>query len=385
MDIVYLDNSATTMPCKESAEAVKIALSEDYFNPSAVYSGGVSVYKKIEEYRSYIAKTLGAKSEEITFTSGGSESTNTAIMSAAHSSRKHTIITSMMEHHATLNTVAYLKSRGYNVKYLKPDKNGVISEKQVSEALDEDTFLVSLMHVNNEIGSVNDIHSIACTIKNYDENIIFHVDAVQSYLKEPLNVRDFKVDFLSISGHKIHALKGIGIMYHRSGIHVKPLIYGGGQEQGVRSGTENVPGIYSLGEAVKKGYLNFESNVKHMQNLRKYLKDLITSKIHDINVISPENGVCHILNVSFHNVRGEVLLHALEEKHIYVSTGSACSSKKSSSHVLTALNLSDAVKDGAIRFSLSEYNTYEEIHYAVEELELCVEKIREIMNLRGKR
>lgn len=381
---VYLDNSATTKPHPQVCEAVQRALTEEFYNPSSIYDGGVEVSRKIEEYREVIAQSLGAKTKEILFTSGGTESINMALFSLKRSRKKH-IITSSIEHSATLETLKKMEEEGFDVTYLKPLKNGVIEPEQVLEAMREDTCLISLMAVNNEVGSITDVTEIARRVKRIRGDVVIHVDAVQAYLKQKISLYEGVIDFLSISGHKIHGPKGVGVLYHREGAVLKPLLFGGGQEGGYRSGTMNTPAIYGIGEAVRASYANLEKNIVKMREMRDYLKDRILKEIEKVELISPEDGVCHILNLSFLGLRGEILLHSLEKEGIYVSTGSACSSKKSYSHVLNALELPREVKEGVIRFSFSEEVEKEELDFVVERLKENVKMIRTIMKFgRGK-
>lgn len=380
---IYLDNSATTRPYEEVVEEMKEALTQGFYNPSSVYDGGVDISRKIEGYRSFIADTLGCKPKEILFTSGGSESINTAIFSLKNSRKKH-IITSMAEHSATLEAMRKMEKQSFEVTYLRPFKDGSIKVQQVMDALREDTCLVSLMAVNNEIGSVTDVIGIAKEVKRKREDVLIHVDAVQAYLKQPLKLYDKVIDFLSISAHKIHGPKGVGLLYHREEALLLPLIVGGGQEGGYRSGTLNTPGIYGMGKAIELFYPNLQENTEKIQRRKEELRDKILEEIDSVQILSPEDGVCHILNLSFTGIRGEILLHSLEKEGIYVSTGSACSSKKSYSHVLNALELSREVKEGVIRFSLSEETTEEEIDRVVDALKKNVTMIRRIMKM-GKK
>lgn len=376
---IYLDNSATTKPYPKVCESMVRAMEEDYYNPSSIYRDGVLVQKKIERYREYVANTLKCSSKEILFTSGGTESINTAIFSVKKSKKKH-IITSMIEHPATLQAMKKMEELGFDVTYIKPLKNGCVTADEVLKFITENTCLVSLMAVNNELGSKTDVVKIATQVKKTNPNIIVHIDAVQAYLKLKLFVNENVIDFLSASGHKIHGPKGIGILYHRNGVKLSPHIVGGGQEMNFRSGTENVPGIFGLGTAVEEFYPHMDDKIKYIQTVKEYLKDNLVKKIPYIKILSPQDSVCHILNVSFLGVRGEVLLHSLESEGICVSTGSACSSKKAGSHVLGALEFTKQEKDGAIRFSLSEYNTIEEMDIVVKALEKNVNMIRTVMN-----
>ncbi len=375
---IYLDNSATTKPYLQTCEAITSALREQYYNPSAIYERGIVVSKKIEEYRRYIASTLGCEDKEITFTSGGTESINTAIASVSSSRKKH-IVTSMVEHPATLEAMKKMEENGFVVTYLKPTKEGSITTEQVLENLREDTALISLMAVNNELGSKTDFMAIAKAVKRNNPQILIHIDAVQAYLKEPISLCEGVIDFLSASGHKIHAPKGVGFLYHRMGVKLPAYIVGGGQEKNFRSGTENVPGIYGMGEAIKTFYPQMNEKLKQIENTKDYLKNRIVEEIDKVIILSPEDSVCHILNMSFIGLRGEILLHSLEAKGIYVSTGSACSSKKAGSHVLNAVGFKKEEKEGAIRFSFSEENSIEEMERVVTVLKENVNEIRTIM------
>lgn len=375
----YLDNSATTKPYKEVVDEMVLALTKDFENPSAAYRRGLEVELKIKKIRTNIAKTIGAKEKSIIFTSGGTESNNAIIRSVAslNKKRKNHIITSAIEHPAVLNTVKSLESDGFEITVLDVDKNGRVDIKQLKNSLNERTCLVSIMFVNNEIGIVEPIEDIGKIIKEYDKEIFFHVDAVQGYGKLKIDVDKLKVDFLSVSGHKIHGPKGIGFMYIRDENKFSPLITGGGQEFNIRPGTENVPGIFGIGKAVEILFADLDENICKMKGVRDYLYNQLKENIDGIHLNTDlNNSVCHVLNVSFEDIRGEVLLHYLEGDGICVSTGSACSSKKKGSHVLNAIGLSPELIDGAIRFSVSEFTTAEEIDYAVEKIKSYVEIIR---------
>ncbi|SFE54867.1 cysteine desulfurase family protein [Peptostreptococcus sp. D1] len=375
----YLDNSATTKPYKEVVAEMVLALTKDFENPSSAYRRGLEVELKIKNIRKSIAKTIGAKEKSIIFTSGGTESNNAIIRSVAslNKKRKKHIITSAIEHPAVLNTVKSLESEGFEITALSVDKNGRVDIEQLKSSLNEKTCLVSIMLVNNEIGIVEPIEEIGKIIKEYDKEIFFHVDAVQGYGKLKIDVDKLKVDFLSVSGHKIHGPKGIGFMYIRDENKFNPLITGGGQEFNIRPGTENVPGIFGIGKAVEILFADLDKNIDKMKSVRDYLYNQLKENIDGIHLNTDlSNSVCHILNVSIEAIRGEVLLHYLEGDGICISTGSACSSKKKGSHVLNAIGLSSELIDGAIRFSVSEFTTAEEIDYTVEKIKNYVEIIR---------
>ena len=381
---IYLDNSATTRPYNEVIDKMMLALSEDYGNPSSVHRKGVIVEKNIRNIRKEIAKSLGAKEKEIFFTSGGTESNNTVIKGIAHrdrKSKKH-FVTTKIEHPSVLSAFKDLENEGHEVTYLDVNDKGVIDVEEFKKSIKENTILVSIMHVNNEIGSIQPIEEIGKYLSKLSNKIYFHVDGVQSFGKIDFKISKCCVDVFSVSGHKIHGPKGIGFLYLKENTKIRPLIVGGGQEGDFRSGTENVPGIYGLGEAVRLAHSNLKTNIERITQLRDLLKQELISNITDIKINSSEEGVCHILNVSFLGTKGEILLHYLEGQDVYVSTGSACSSKKKGSHVLSAIGLNDKEIDSAIRFSLSTMNTKEDIIKVVQIVKSCVEDIRDIINKR---
>ena len=381
---IYLDNSATTKPYKEVVDKMVLALTTQYGNPSSIYKKGIEVEREIKEIRRNIARSLGAKETEIYFTSGGTECNNTIIRSVANLNKKtkNHIISTVIEHPSVLNTLKDLEADGFEVTYLPVGKDGKISLEDLKNAIKKETILVSVMHVNNEIGTIQPIEEIGKYLKSLDEKVYFHVDGVQSYAKIKFRPSRYNIDFMSVSGHKLHGPKGIGFMYVKENNRIKPLLTGGGQEIGIRSGTENVPGIYGIGEAVRILNQDLERTIDKIRGLRDLLKEEILSNIDNVKINSPEDGVCHVLNVSFRGVRGEVLLHYLEQKEIYVSTGSACSSKKKGSHVLNAIGLTPDEIEGAIRFSLSDLNTKEEIMKTVEVLKESVSDLRMIIGRR---
>lgn len=381
---IYLDNSATTKPYQEVVDKMVLALTTQYGNPSSIHKKGIEVEREIKEIRRNIARSLGAKENEIYFTSGGTECNNTIIRSVARlnkKTKKH-IISTVIEHPSVLDTLKDLESEGFEVTYLPVDKDGKISIEDLKNAIKKETILVSIMHVNNEIGTIQPIEEIGKYLKSLDEKIYLHVDAVQSYAKIKFRPSRYNIDFMSVSGHKLHGPKGIGFMYVKENNRIKPLLTGGGQEIGIRSGTENVPGIYGIGEAVKVINKDLEGTIDKIRELRDLLKEEILANIDDVKINTPEDGVCHVLNVSFRGVRGEVLLHYLEQKEIYVSTGSACSSKKKGSHVLNAIGLTPEEIEGAIRFSLSDLNTKEEILETIKVLKESVSDLRMIIGRR---
>lgn len=381
MDI-YLDNSSTTKPYPQVVDKMVQALEVNYANPSAAHSKGVEVEKEIKNIRQTIARSVGANDKEIYFTSGGTESNNTVIRGVAYlnKKRKSHIISTNIEHPSVLNTLKDLEDDGFEVTYLKVGKNGVIDFEEFKKAIKPTTCLVTIMHVNNETGSIQPIKEIGKYLKSLEEKIYFHVDAIQSFGKIGFKPSKYSIDFMSVSGHKFHGPKGIGFMYVKSNSRLKPILFGGGQESGVRSGTENVPGIYGIGKAVEVLFKDLNGNIEKINSLKELLKKEILENIGNVKVNSPEDGVCHILNVSFIGAKGEVLLHYLEQKGVYVSTGSACSAKKKGSYVLNAIGLTPKEVEGTIRFSLSDLNTEAEILEAAKIIKESVDDLRSIMN-----
>ena len=368
---VYLDNAATTKPRKEVVEAILKSLEEQYGNPSSLHKKGVEVEKEIKRIRRIVAKALGCTDQEMIFTSSGTEANNLAIrgISDAYKRSGNHIITSKIEHKSVLNTFSELEKIGFEVTYLDVDNKGFISIEQLENAINNNTILVSIMYVNNEIGSIQPIEKISKIIKAKNPKTLFHVDGVQAFGKMKINLKDINIDSFSISGHKIHGPKGIGALYIRKGTKINPLLTGGSQEMGIRSGTENVPGIYGLGEAVRLFMEEQDKNINYLKNLRDYFIDRFISQVEGIHIISETNDhfAPHIINISFPGVRSEIMLHSLEQDGIYVSSGSACSSKrKGYSHVLEAVNMKDNLIDSALRFSLSYTTTKDEIDYAIE-------------------
>ncbi len=384
---VYLDNSATTKPYKEViAETVKY-MEIHYGNPSSLHRMGMTAEKALKDARKSAAASLGAKEEEIYFTSGGTEADNMALFGAvqARKRRGNKIITSQIEHPAILESCRKLEESGFRVEYLTVDPNGMIDMQALESAMDDQTILVTIMQVNNEVGSIQPISQIS-ELKNRIGNklgteILLHTDAVQSLGKLPIEISG--IDLLSVSGHKIHGPKGVGALYVRKGLNVLPYLFGGGQERGLRSGTENVPAIAGFGIAAEISRKNLTKRMESIKTLKMYLTEGIRTEIPDIRFNSTEEGSSSILNVSFLGVRGEVLLHTLEQSEIYVSTGSACSSnKKGQSHVLKAMDRSDKEIEGAIRFSFCEFNTTEELDYVLVQLKNSVQKYRKLGSFR---
>lgn len=373
--MIYFDNAATTKALDEVAEKVKYMLLDNYGNPSSQSMMGVNSEREIIESRKVMANSINALPEEIYYTSGGTESDNWAVFGTAKGyirSGKH-MITTAIEHPAILMPMKELEKQGWEITILDVDDKGYINIDDLKSAVREDTVLVSTILINNETGTIQNAAEISKAIKSVNPDTLYHVDAVQAFGKYPIDVKKMGIDMLSMSGHKIHGPKGIGIFYMKKGLKVKPIIYGGGHERGQRSGTENAPSIVGLAEAVKIGLKEQEKAKENVMAVKKTLAEGILRDIPKTHINGPsiEEASPYVLNISFNGVRSEVLLHALEEKEIYVSAGSACNSKnKGSSSVLAALGLSETRIEGAIRFSFCRYNT-------VEEAEECLEVLKE--------
>lgn len=376
---VYLDNSATTRPYDEVAEYMNYINKFIYGNPSSLHKKGIEAEKMMKKARQSIADTLGASPKEIFFTSGGTESNNLAIIGylRANPRKGKHVITSKIEHPSVLEVFKFLEENGYNVDYIDVDKNGIIDLEMLKKKISKETALISIMYVNNEIGSIQPIDEIVKIRNTCNKETVFHVDGVQAFGKFKINPAKSGIDLLTISSHKIHGPKGVGALYVNEKVRIKPIIFGGGQETLIRSGTENLAGICGFGLACEICNENINANWSKVLEINKYFRNKLKENIKDIIIISPEDASPYILNVSFKNIKGEVLLHHLEEKEIYISTGSACSSRKSKrSHVLQAMGLSGDIIDGSVRFSFSEINTLEEIDYTVDALKEIIPKIR---------
>ena len=368
MSQYYFDNSATTKPCEDAVEAIKNA-AEVYGNPSSLHKLGILAENILKSSRKTIAASLGCDEKNIYFTSGGTESNNIAIIGTAYRKQsigKH-IVTTKTEHPSVLNAFEFLESQGWSVTYLDVDSNGVISLSQLKECLTPKTVLVSMAHVNNEIGSIQPIDEVGAIIKNNSPRCSFHVDCVQSYLKIPLNLKRAGVSLASFSAHKVHGFKGSGALYVADGTNVDNVNYGGGQERGLRNGTENVAGIAAFAAAVTHNRkLISRGGFDTLNELHNKLFDAFEA-MDDVSIMCDrEHCAPHIISVSAKNVRGEVLLHTLESKDIYVSTGSACSShKRNMSHVLKARGTSADVAQGVIRISLSLDTNADDVEHLI--------------------
>lgn len=377
---VYLDNSATTKVLDSVKEIMIQTMEVDYGNPSSLHMEGVRAEQYLKQAKSTIAKLLKIEEKELVFTSGGTEANNLAIIGTARANKRdgNHIISSMIEHPSVLNTMKYLEGEGFLVTYLPVDKNGIIDPKDLEEALSEDTILVSIMYVNNEIGSVQKIEELTAVVKKKNPKILFHVDAIQAFGKRKIYPKRQGIDLLSVSGHKFHGPKGIGFLYIDQKVKISPIIYGGDQERGVRSGTENVPGIAGIGVAAKEAYESLEVKVEKLYELKEYFaKSILKIEGTKINGIWEKDSAPHILSVSFQGIKSEVLLHALEEKGIYVSSGSACSSNKARiSSTLQGIGVANELLDSTLRFSFSFFTTKEELNYCVEVLEEVLPRLR---------
>lgn len=353
---------------------------EDYGNPSSKHQKGVESEIYVKEAKEIIAKSLKASAKEILFTSGGTESDNTALIGCAMAGKRrgNHIITTKIEHPAILETTGFLQKQGFEITYLNVDKDGIVDLEQLKNALTHETIIVSVMHTNNEIGAVEPLEEIGKIIKSFDKDILFHVDAVQGYGKFNIVPKKANIDLMSVSGHKIHGPKGIGFLYIKEGTKILPYILGGGQQGGMRSGTENVPSIAGIGQAVKMIYENLEADRERMYALKDKLIEGVT-KIDGIKINGKtgDQSAPHIISISVKNVRAEVLLHALEEKGIYVSSGSACASNKNTvSDTLRAIGLEKEFLDSTIRISLSVFNTSDEIEYTIAALTEIIPELR---------
>lgn len=372
----YLDNSATTRCSDRACQLMVDLLTKDYGNPSSLHMKGIEAERFVETAKKKIAKTLRVSEKEIIFTSGGTESNNLAIIGAAMANRRagNHIITTSIEHASVENPMEFLKEQGFDITYLSVDENGIISLEELEEAVTEQTILVSMMQVNNEIGAIEPVAEAAELIKKKNPATLIHVDAIQSYGKMYIYPKKLGIDMLSVSGHKIHGPKGSGFLWVKEKTKLKPLILGGGQQKGMRSGTENVPAIAGLGEAAEEIYENLDEKRAHLYGLKQRFIDGI-EKLEEthVNGKTGEDSAPHIVSVSFEGIRSEVLLHSLEDRGIYVSSGSACSSnnhagKQKGSKTLRNIHLKENLLDSTLRFSFSVHTTEEEIDYALEVL-----------------
>ncbi|GIN38771.1 MULTISPECIES: cysteine desulfurase family protein [Heyndrickxia] len=379
--MIYFDNSATTKPYNEVIEAFAKVSQEYYANPSSLHNFGGKVETLVHQARKQIASLLQVKDNEIYFTSGGTEGNNLAIKGTAlqYRSRGNHIITTTVEHPSVYEACEQLRSLGFDITYLPVNQKGQVELDDLKSAIKDETILVSIMHVNNEMGTIQPIEEIGQLLNEYSK-ILFHVDHVQGIGKVPLNLKQAHVDFCTISAHKIHGLKGSGILYIRNGVRISPLFSGGNQENKVRSGTENVGGIVTMAKALRLTEAHRKQKLEEMISIRDFLisslTKLSTIKVHTV----PSVSAPHIINFSAIGLRGEVVVHALEAEKIYVSTTSACSSKqKSISRTLQAIGVTEDIAEGAVRISLSYENTMDEAKIFMSKLESIINKLNEVM------
>jgi len=387
--MIYLDNSATTRPFDEVREIMNKAMDVDFGNPSSMHNLGVVSENYIKKAKEQIAKTLKCKESEILFTSGGTESDNMALIGGCMANKrigKH-IITSGIEHSAILETCDFLEKQGYEVTYLPVGKDGRVRIEELKAALRKDTVIVSIMHVNNEIGSVMPLEEIGKIVKENNPATLFHVDSVQGFGKYRINPKKLNIDMLSISGHKIHGPKGIGVLYIADKTKVSPIIYGGGQQKAMRSGTENVPGIAGIGLAAELIYKDFEEKMDKLYSLKQYfIEGLLKIEGVTVNGLISDNGTDidsikltapHVVSASIQGIRAEVMLHALEDKGIYVSSGSACASNKPAiSSTLQSIGVKKELLDSTIRFSMSVETSKDQIEETLKVLNELIPILR---------
>jgi len=375
MEKIYLDNSAATKVDPKVVKAIIPYLLEKYGNASSPHQLGQEAKRVLEESRAVIAKKIHAKPEEIIFTSGGTESNNLAIKGTAFANKGNHIITCQTEHDCVLNSCKFLEEHGYSVTYLPVNEHGIVNPKDVEKAIREDTILVSIMQGNNEIGTIQPIEEIGKLCRK--KEVYFHTDACQSFCKVPLNVKKQNLDLVTLNAHKMHGPKGVGALFVRTGVKIKALESGGGHENNLRSGTENIPGIAGFAESVKQFK---KRDIKNMTKLRDRLINGILEKVPDVKLNGPiENRLCNNVNFSFKYIEGEALGGYLDAKGICTATGSACSSASlKPSHVLTAIGLSPEQAHGSVRITLGKFNTAEEIETVLDILPKMVEKLRKI-------
>ena len=377
---VYLDNSATTKVFSEVANMVQKVMLEDYGNPSSMHNKGLQAENYIKEAKDIISKNLKCQPKEILFTSGGTESDNLALIGTAMANKRsgNHIITTSIEHPAIIETCEHLKDLGFEITYLPVDNNGRIRLEDLEKAIKKETILVSVIHTNNEIGALEPIEEAGALIKKINPSIVFHVDAVQGYGKFRIMPKKMNIDLLSVSGHKIHGPKGIGFLYINEKIKIHPIIFGGGQQKGMRSGTENVPAIAGMGKAVELIYKDLDKHIDELYELKDFfIKSLSEIEGLTINGLTGRDSAPHVVSVSVDGIRAEVLLHALEDKGIYVSSGSACASNKPAiSSTLKAIGVKKELLDSTIRFSFSVFTTKEELEYTVEALKELLPMLR---------
>jgi Cysteine sulfinate desulfinase/cysteine desulfurase and related enzymes len=367
---VYLDNSATTRCFDDVAAFMTQIMCRDYGNPSSLHMKGIQAENYVRYAKETIAKILKINEKEILFTSGGTEADNIALIGTAMANRragKH-LITTKIEHPAVLQTMQYLEEQGFKVTYLPVDGNGRVHLEDLQRAMSKETILVSMMHTNNEIGSLQPVAEAGALIKKWNPHTLFHVDAVQGFGKFRIYPKKMNIDLLTVSGHKIHGPKGVGFLYVNEKVKIKPIVYGGGQQNGLRSGTENVPGIAGLAKAVEMIYADLDRDVERLYGLKQKFAEGVSQIDHvKINGLPGRESAPHVVSVSVRGIRSEVLLHALEDKGIYVSAGSACSARKPQpSATLKAIGVEKDLLESTLRFSFSIFTTEEEIEYTLQ-------------------
>ncbi len=373
---VYLDNAATTKVFPEVIEIMNKIMNEDYGNPSSLHIKGINAEKYIKTAKDIIGKELKVNSKNIYFTSGGTESNNLALIGCALANKRRGmhIISTRIEHPSVYNPLLYLEELGFEISFLEVDEHGIVDMDHLKAIMREDTILVSTMLVNNEIGAIEPVEAISKYIKSVNSKVLYHVDAIQAFGKMRIYPSRCGIDLMSVSGHKLHGPKGIGFIYIGDGVKIKSILFGGGQEKNMRSGTENVPGIAGVGKATEIIYKNLDERIEHYH----MIKNRFINKIMEIENVSNNSGDApHIASISFGGIKSEVLLHALEERYIYVSSGSACSSNHPSiSGVLEAIHLDKNMLESTLRFSFSMYNTIEDIDYTVNVIKELVPVLR---------
>lgn len=373
---VYFDNSATTRVFDSVKDIVVKAMTEDYGNPSAKHRKGMEAEQYVRQAAADIARTLKVKEKEILFTSGGTESNNMALIGTSMANQRagRHIISTRIEHASVYNPLAFLEQQGYEVDYLSVDSRGHISLKELEAAIRPDTILVSIMYVNNEMGAIEPVEEIASLVHKKNPAILFHVDAIQAYGKLTIRPKKQGIDLMSVSAHKFHGPKGVGFLYIDERVKIRPLLYGGGQQKDMRSGTENVPGIAGMGQAAKEIHSGHQQKTDYITGLKDYMIDRMAElEGVTVNSLKGKEGAPQIVSASFDGVRSEVLLHSLEDKGIFVSSGSACSSNHPAiSGTLRAIGVKKDLLDSTLRFSFGLFNTKEEIDY-------CIDSLRELL------
>jgi len=382
--LIYLDNAASTAVHKDVLDEMLPFLKEQYGNPSSIHRFGRQADKAIRNARKRISELINSSPDEILFTSGGTESNNTALYGIAHSNKGNHIITSSIEHEAILEPCKRLEEEGFRLTYLPVDNHGLVNPHDLKDALSEDTCLVSIMFANNEVGTIQPIQEISSICK--EKSVVFHTDAIQAIGKVPINVENLGVDLLSISSHKINGPKGVGALYIKKGIQTSPLILGGGQEKGLRSGTENVANIVGFGKACQLANENLELNITFLKNLRDYLITNVTQQIPNVTLNGDhEKRIPNNTHFTFLGVNGEDLIIKLDENEIAASTGSACSVKtQKASHVLQAMGFSHEQITGSLRLTVGIYNTKEELEKTVMTLKKIVNELRQVSPYKEK-